>query len=179
MPSPVLLLPGYANSGPTHWQSLWQDQHPEYVRIVQRDWDEPRCAEWVERLEAAVCKSGPTTILVAHSLGCLLVAHWAATSHQAVAGALLVAPPDPQAAAFPSSIQGFAPIPLHPLPFRSTLVASSDDPYATPAFTRQCAAAWGSNLVEIGPAGHINSESGLGDWPKGQKLLAQLRASLS
>lgn len=179
MSSPVLILPGYGDSGPTHWQTIWQEQHPEYVRVVQRNWDEPRCTEWVEKLEAAVRDSGPSTILVAHSLGCLLVAHWAATSQHNVAGALLVAPPDPLAAAFPPAIQGFAPVPLRRIPFPTVLVASNNDPYATPAFTAQCATAWGSDLVEIGPAGHINSASGLGDWPKGQKLLAQLRASLA
>jgi len=177
MSSPVFIIPGYGDSGPTHWQSLWQEKNKEFIRVVQRSWDDPQCAEWVDKLDTAVRDSGPKTILVAHSLGCLLVAHWAAASSHQVAAALLVAPPDPLAAVFPPAIQGFAPVPLRRLPFPTILVASSNDSYATPAFTAKCATAWGSELVDIGPAGHINSASGLGDWPKGRTLLAKLRTS--
>jgi predicted alpha/beta hydrolase family esterase len=33
---------------------------------------------------------------------------------------------------------------------------------------------WGAAITEIGPRGHINGESGLGDWPEGLALLRGL-----
>ena len=72
------------------------------------------------------------------------------------------------------SVRGFAPMPLAPLPFRSIVVASSDDPFVTPARAEQFAKAWRAEIVNIGPRGHINAESNLGDWPQGLALLAGL-----
>ncbi|WP_443192455.1 RBBP9/YdeN family alpha/beta hydrolase [Pseudomonas indica] len=170
----VLILPGYGNSGPGHWQSLWQAAGPAFQRVEQRDWEHPVCAEWVAALEKAVAEAGDDCVLVAHSLACLLVAHWAAQTRQSVRAALLVALPDPSGPAFPSDASGFAPVPLMPLPFPSLVVASRDDPYGSLDFSRSCAGAWGSRWVDIGPAGHINGDSGLGDWPEGKRLLESL-----
>ena len=89
-------------------------------------------------------------------------------------GALLVAPPDPAGPAFPAEARTFGPVPMARLPFPSLLVASSDDPYASPEFARACASAWGSRLAEIGPKGHINAASGLRRWKEGLDLLATL-----
>ena len=174
---PVLILPGYGDSGPQHWQSLWQSAEPSFRRVQQRDWEHPVCAEWCAALEQAVAHSGPETLLVAHSLGCLLVAHWAAASTQRIRGALLVAVPDPAGPAFPQEASGFAPLPRQRLRFPSIVVASSDDPYGSPGHSAACAVAWGSRLVEIGAAGHINAGSGLADWPAGRELLRDLAAA--
>jgi predicted alpha/beta hydrolase family esterase len=92
-----------------------------------------------------------------------------------VRGALLVAPSDTEAASYPAGPTGFAPMPLCRLPFPSVAVASTDDPYVTAERARAFAEAWGSKLVTIADAGHINSESGLGDWPAGFALLQELR----
>lgn len=174
MNAKVLLLPGIGDSGPEHWQSRWQAAWPNYQRVVQRDWENPRRDEWVEALEQAVARAGADTRLVAHSLGCLLVAHWLQTTRLSVAGALLVAVPDPEGAAFPKQAIGFAPVPRTRLDCPSVVVASRDDPYATPDFARSCATAWGSRFVDIGEAGHINAASALGDWTSGHELLGQL-----
>ena len=180
MPSqdPVhLIIPGIGDSGPQHWQSLWQAADPRLRRVVQRDWDRPHCDEWVATLQAAVQAAGAGVVLVAHSLGCLLVAHWAAR-HAGTAGAvraaLLVAVPDPQGPAFPAQALGFAPLPMQRLPFASLVVASSDDPYGSLDHARGCAAAWGSRLVEAGARGHLNAASGLADWPEGRLWLQEL-----
>lgn len=170
----VLLLPGIGDSGPLHWQSLWEAGHPGFHRVVQRDWEHPDCREWAQRLDEEVANSAPGTILVAHSLGCLLVAHWAARGTQRIHGALLVAVPDPARAAFPGNAVGFAPVPMQPLPFSSIVVASTDDPYASVEFSDRCASAWASELEVPGALGHINAESGLGDWPQGYALLKKL-----
>ncbi len=108
---------------------------------------------------------------MAHSLACLLVAHWQAGSTLPVRGAFLVAVPDPLSGAFPSEAAAFAAPPREKLRFPSLIVASSDDPYGSPSYAARCAAEWGSGLVDIGACGHINGASGLGDWPDGMALL--------
>lgn len=176
MDTTVLILPGIGNSDPAHWQSRWEAAHPSFQRVTQRDWDHPVLSEWTDRLEQAVAAAGPDIVLVAHSLGCLTAAHWAAVTTQRIRAALLVATPDPAGPAFPREATGFAEQPIQPLPFRSRLVASSNDPYASLSHAQACAAAWGSELVLIGDAGHINAASGFGDWPQGLELLRGLLA---
>lgn len=168
----VLIVPGLWNSGPRHWQSLWHERYPQWLRAQHRDWTNPDKDEWVAELDAAVaaCKGAP--ILVAHSLGCILVAHWARCgSPLKVAGAFLAAPSDVEASSYPVDPNGFAPIPMEALPFPSIVLASSDDPYATPERSRALAGAWGSRFVDIGKAGHLNTESGHGAWLEGERLL--------
>lgn len=173
---PTLIIPGIGNSDHAHWQTLWEAANPGFVRVQQRDWNKPVCDEWVNMLKEAVEKIGDSPVLVAHSLGCLCVAHWAKRTSFKVKGALLVAPPDPKEAGFPSEATDFSPVPLHPFAFPSIVVASSNDPYGSLAFARSCAKAWGSRFVNIGPVGHINSESGLGNWPEGLTLYQELTA---
>jgi len=132
------------------------------------------CGVWVTALEAAVRESEPQVVLVAHSLACLQLAHWAASTRCRIRGALLVAVPDPAGAAFPREAVGFSPLPLERLAFPSIVVASSNDPFGSIDHARRCAGAWGSRLVEIGAVGHVNAGSGLGDWAQGQALLAEL-----
>jgi predicted alpha/beta hydrolase family esterase len=175
--APVLILPGLYNSGPEHWQSHWQKTHPEFHRVMQDDWERPRRADWVARLDAAI-RATPDAVLVAHSSSCALVAHWVAGGGTGrVHGALLVAPSDPEAPSYPEGPTGFAPMPLSRLPFPTIVVASSDDQYVTQARAQLFAERWGSRLVNVGAAGHINSQSGLGDWPTGFTLLEDLRLS--
>jgi predicted alpha/beta hydrolase family esterase len=177
MDYPVLVIPGHGNSGPLHWQSLWQQWQPGWARIEVGNWDHAICDDWVSAIDREVAGLGENTLLVAHSLGCLAVAHWAIRHSTRVRGALLVAVPDPSTAAFPSAdTVGFSPLPLARLPFPSTVVASSNDPYAGIAYARSCAEAWGSEFVEIGARGHINAASGLDDWPDGYRLLQNLAA---
>jgi uncharacterized protein len=176
LPATILILPGLGNSGPLHWQTIWEQSHPAFVRVHQRDWDHPICAEWVAAIEAAVKRAGPDTVLVAHSLACLAVANWASGPHSPIKAALLVAVPDSQRPDFPGEIVGFSETPTRPFSFPSTVVVSADDPYASPDHSEQLAAAWGSRVVHIGPCGHINASSALGAWSEGYELLNQLRA---
>jgi predicted alpha/beta hydrolase family esterase len=166
----VLIVPGIGNSGPGHWQTLWQDRHPRWRRVAQRDWDHPTCEQWVEAFEVAMAETVTPPVLVAHSIGCLVVAHWASRSARKVLGAFFVAVPDPQAPAFPSSAKGFAQLPLARFAFPSLVVASADDAFGSVEYARRCAAAWGSEFVDIGQAGHINADSGHGEWAEGWLL---------
>lgn len=112
MNTTALILPGIRNSGPDHWQSHWQRANPSFVRIEQRDWDRPICNEWVEALENTLPSLGAANVvLVAHSLACALVAHWAGRTKLKIKGALLVAPPDPDGPNFPKEALGFSPCP--------------------------------------------------------------------
>jgi uncharacterized protein len=171
----VLILPGIGNSGPLHWQSIWEQSQPGFVRVQQRDWDNPVCEEWVGVIEEAVKRAGANVVLVAHSLACLAVAHWAAAPHSPVKAALLVAVPDCKGPNFPVETRGFSETPTRPFSFQTTVVVSDDDPYGSPEHSKKLAAAWGSRVVHIGSVGHINASSGLGAWPEGCELLDQLR----
>jgi predicted alpha/beta hydrolase family esterase len=179
----VLILPGINDSGPTHWQSLWQQAIPAAHRVSQADWDHPVCAAWVAALHRTVDQLAGSAVLVAHSLGCLQVVHAAAAGGagfaRAVRGALLVAPPDPDAPSFPDIAVGFRPLPLAPLPFASVVVASRTDPYSSFEFSQRMAAAWGSELVDLGACGHINATSGLGAWAAGRAWLDRLMPSIT
>jgi uncharacterized protein len=169
----VLLLPGIGNSGPEHWQSLWERANPSFLRVQQRDWDRPERQEWVEAIGLAVSET-PSQVIVAHSLACLAFAHWAAQAGQHVKAALLVAVPDPNGHEFPAEAHGFSGVPLEPFGFPSLVVASSNDPYGSLEHSKRCARAWGSRLVNVGALGHINASSGLGGWPEGFALLQEL-----
>lgn len=170
----ALILPGIGDSDPDHWQSLWQAKCYFFKRVQQRDWDHPIREEWTETLEKQVAKSGDDVVLVAHSLGCLLVAHWAAQTKLKIKGALLVAPPNPAASVFPKEAVGFSPLPTTAFNFPSIVVASANDTYGDLAFTKACASAWGCRFVNIGNMGHINTKSGIGEWLDGLALFQQL-----
>ena len=173
--TPVFVLPGWQNSGPSHWQSRWQQQHA-FVRLDQDDWWWPRRGDWMVRLEDTLLACTQPAVLVAHSLGCHLVAAWAQHTQQQhrVAAALLVAPPDLARTDMPPQVHNWAPVVAQALPFASTVVISADDPYCSAQRGQQMAAAWGSQLHTLAAAGHINGDSGLGDWPAGLALLQAL-----
>jgi predicted alpha/beta hydrolase family esterase len=146
--------------------------------VVQSDWLWPKRGDWMARLEEVLLESDETALLVAHSLGCQLVAAWAAHSqHTArVHGALLVAPPDIEREDMPPNLVPWRPIVRRRLPFAALAVTSSDDPYCASERSARMARDWGAERIDIGARGHINGESGLGDWPEGRALLDRLRA---
>lgn len=214
----VFLLPGWQDSGPSHWQSRWETQHG-YTRVQQHDWQRPLRGDWQAHLDEVIANhlAAPATllnselftlpfkglqpdlahenamttgvnqrlakqscasiVLVAHSLGCHLVAAWVHASRHAsvVRGALLVAPPDVTRDDLSPDLYNWRRPVLNPLPFPATCIVSSDDPFASLDAGRSMAAAWGARCIELGAFGHINGDSGLGDWPQGQARLAELR----
>lgn len=175
----VLVLPGLNNSGPEHWQSHWERMDNSCQRVMQDEWDAPVCADWVARLDQVIRGRATPVVLAAHSSSCALVAHWvrstAANQHAKVRGALLVGPSDPEGTMYPPEPTGFAPVPLIALPFRSVVVASTNDPYVSVERAQEYATAWGSQFVLLDKAGHINAASGHGAWPEGFALLDALR----
>jgi predicted alpha/beta hydrolase family esterase len=174
-PSNVLILPGWENSGPQHWQSLWEKRHG-YVRVEQHDWITPLRGDWVARLEEMVLSRDEPAVLVAHSLGCILTAAWAALSRNThrVKAALLVAPGDVERPEVRELLPSWSPIELGPLPFPAVLLASRDDPYCAFERARLFAHAWNAQFMDYGDCGHINADSGLASWPEGHVLLQDL-----
>ncbi|MFN3611994.1 RBBP9/YdeN family alpha/beta hydrolase [Tepidimonas sp.] len=172
----VLTLPGWLSSGPQHWQTLWEQRHG-FVRVQQHDWRTPRRGDWMARLEDVVGDAPGPVVLVAHSLGCILTAAWAAHSRHTgrVRGALLVAPGDVEQPDLAAHLPGWAPIVRRALPFPSVLVASRDDPYCRFARAQALAADWGSRFIDAGARGHLNAESGLGDWSEALDWIAPWR----
>lgn len=175
-PPPVVVVPGLGGSDERHWQSRWQAALPGATRFRPSSWDAPQHGDWRRALAAAVAACPAPPVLVAHSLGCFAAAELILSDPSAVAAALLVAPPDPDAPAFPPRIASFRPLRRERLGVRAVLVGSGDDPYGSPAFIRALAADWGARAVDAGALGHINSDSRIGDWPAGRALLDDLLA---
>ena len=176
----IFTLPGWQGSGAQHWQIRWANLFGDQV-VEQHDWMQPLRGDWITRLEDAVQNQlsqnpNQNIAFVAHSLGCHLLASWAALSPNVkhVAGALLVAPPDTARADFPPQMHSWRKPVLNNLPFKSVLVASSDDPFSSLSASEVLAQHWGADLINLGARGHINAESGLGDWLEGRALLQAL-----
>lgn len=167
----IVMVPGWRNSGPGHWQTLWTDKLHGVERVQQDDWVAPAREAWVHTLSQTIlAKPGPV-VVVAHSLGCIATTHLPPAAVERIQGALLVAPADPERRAV---LSDFAPVPYQRLPYRSVLVASSNDPYCPIRLAGAYARAWGSEFVRLQDAGHINVESGFGEWPLGLALLQSL-----
>lgn len=182
----TLLVPGLGGSGPQHWQSLWRQSRAGCSFARQNNWNLPDYQAWLTGLDDAIRACPTPPIVVAHSLGCALVAHWTAQTTAAedlVQGALMVAPADVDSdQRTPPEAKIFAPMPMSTLPFPATVVASTTDTYVDIQRARVFATAWGAEFVNIGACGHINADSRLNDWDEGWRLRDDLispAASLS
>lgn len=175
----ILTIPGLNNSGPTHWQSLWERRFARCERVELGQWDSPDKDLWVDRIADAIDVEPDPVLIVAHSLGCHAFAHWFAgassVARDRIVGALLVAPPDLTQLRRNHRIAGFADSPALSSQTPMIVVASDDDPYAKTAHVWRLSRHWDARFVNAGPFGHINADSGIGDWPYGQYLLASLQ----
>jgi predicted alpha/beta hydrolase family esterase len=169
--APILIIPGWRDSGPGHWQSLWAEQLPGAVRVQQDDWITPSRQAWVAAITGTILAQASPVVIAAHSLGCMATVHLPPEAAQCIQGALLVAPADPERRGV---LADFAPVPYQALPYRSIIVASNNDPYCPVRTAGAYARAWGSEFVRLQNAGHINIESGFGAWPLGLALLQSL-----
>lgn len=174
-----LILPGWQGSPADHWQSHWQHCLPNAHRVEQANWEQPERAQWVATLEHAIAQEEGPVVVIAHSLGCITLAHWAAEAPQRslnrVRGALLVAPADVERSDCPEALRNFAPITREPLPFASLLVGSDNDPAATPLRALELARDWGSEAAILVGVGHINVKSGHHCWEQGFAHLFRLQ----
>ncbi|MES2820330.1 MAG: alpha/beta hydrolase [Pseudomonadota bacterium] len=177
-----LIVPGWQGSADDHWQSHWQRSLPNSARVEQADWLTPRREDWVAELGRCIASDPRPVLLIAHSLGCITVAHWVAQAPaellRRARGALLVAPADVQRANCPAALQGFAPIPSTPLPFPSQLLGSDNDCAASAARVMELARDWGSEVSILSGAGHINVKSGHRQWEQGFAYLYRLQSRI-
>ena len=167
----LVIVPGWRDSGPGHWQSLWSDAVSGAVRVQQDNWVSPSRSAWVERLAQTIAAQDAPVVLAAHSLGCIAVTHLPEEATERIQAALLVAPADPEKR---GPLADFAPVSSRTLPYPSVVVASDDDPYCSCRRAGAYARSWGSEFVRLHHAGHINVESGFGAWPLGWALLQSL-----
>ena len=171
----LLIVPGLNGSGPDHWQTLWEETYGG-ERVNQRDWGNPDLAEWIGTLNATVTARAERTVIIAHSLGCLTVAHWTRAFPEntgQIQCALLVAPPDVESSSYiPEALRQFASHEI--IPFPSVLVGSENDHYMTLESAQELAGNWNSHFINAGAVGHINLDSGHGPWPQGEALLTEL-----
>lgn len=175
----ILIVPGYTNSGPDHWQSRWQDRLSTARRVEQAEWSKPVRETWTAALADAVNASERPVVIVAHSLGVATAVQAIGQFKRPVAGAFLVAPPDVANPDIrPKHLMTFGPYPRDPLPFPSIVIASRNDPYCAHEVAEDFAAAWGALFIDAGEAGHINAESGFGPWPEGSMAFAQFLTKL-
>lgn len=165
---PVLVQPGLRSSGPAHWQTLWERRHPGWRRVEQQDWAVADLDVWADRLQLAIRGAGAPVLIVAHSFGCLVTAHLGGLFPAGIAAALLVAPANPEKFGIAGRL------PQGPLAFPTHVIASANDPWMPLQLAQHWALCWGAVFTGIGEAGHINAESGFGEWPRGLQLLDQL-----
>jgi len=183
----VLIVPGLRDHVAGHWQTLLEARLRAAGRkvagVAPMGRTELECAAKVAAIEESVQSIDGPIVLVAHSGGCVMVAHWAAQTAHAdrIRGALLATPPDfeqPMPQGYPTlealRAGGWLPVPRAALPFRSIVGASHDDPLSSFAQAATLARAWGSELVDLGEVGHLNPASGFGDWPRADAFIQQL-----
>lgn len=163
-----VLVPGFKNSGPEHWQSVWERHGPHFARIAQSRWDNPDVDLWVDATRRLLAARGKPAILIGHSLGALAAICLAGEAHPLVAGLMLVA------TARPSRFEAVDRVPHRALGVPSVMVASQNDPLMRFSRAEYWSRLWGAELIDIGEAGHINAESGYGSWGQGLEILVRL-----
>ncbi|WP_048647908.1 RBBP9/YdeN family alpha/beta hydrolase [Nitratireductor soli] len=175
----ILIIPGYTNSGPEHWQTRWQSRLSTARRVEQDAWSKPVREDWVAKVAEAVNEAKKPVVLVAHSLGVAAAIQAIPEFRKPVAGAFLVAPPDVANPKIrPKHLMTFGPYPRDPLPFPSITIASRNDHFSAFETAKDIAAAWGSMFLDAGESGHINAESGFGPWPEGSMTFAHFLRQL-
>lgn len=164
----LLIVPGLYGSCARHWQTWLEYRLPAARRVLQANWERADIVQRADMLEKTVARQSARVVLAAHSFGCLASAAAAPRIAERIAGALLVAPCDPQRFGIEERLMSGSP------PFPSLLVASRNDPWMSFPRAESWAERWGSRLVDAGYKGHINVASGHGPWPEVLPLIAEL-----
>lgn len=171
--SRILIVPGLRGSNSEHWQSWFEHKLPNTLRVLQSDWETPHLPRWAGAVRHELSRANGHVWIIAHSFGCLAAAHAAFDFRDKVAGIMFVAPADPDKFNVAHSL------PHVRLGFPSVVVASSNDPWLGLTKAAYWADQWGARLINLGNAGHINTESGFGPWPDGLEIFEQLRRTQS
>ncbi|WP_095944523.1 alpha/beta hydrolase [Pseudomonas sp. ACN8] len=177
----ILIVPGLREHVAEHWQTLLAARLSNVRSVAPLTTDKLDCMARVRAIQHELEQIDGPVILVAHSAGVLMVAHWAAHYSRPIKGALLAAPPDLDAvwpSNYPSSetlrSQGWNPLPQSPLPFRSIVAGSTNDHLASLAAVTRMAQGWGAELLNLGDVGHLNPAAGFGHWQQAEALILEL-----
>jgi predicted alpha/beta hydrolase family esterase len=184
----ILIIPGLRDHVEEHWQTLLAKeltaQSVPCVTVPPLEQDKLSCQARLDAIDRALDSIDGPVIIVAHSAGCMMVAHWALRRARPILG-LACGPRrcgNPDACRLPPkdvlAAHGWTPIPRQRLPFPTLLAASSNDPLTQLERARGFARDWGSELVELGPQGHLNPASGHGPWPQAKQLIEDLQARI-
>jgi predicted alpha/beta hydrolase family esterase len=167
-----LIQPGWQNSGPHHWQTLWETRlgHAA-VRVPQQNWLVPERVAWAKALEQAIRRTPPPVVILAHSIGCMATIF--AIAEAPVAAVVLVAPADAERSDAPGALHTFTPIPMKLLATPALVVASDNDPYCTLDRAEAFAQAWKADLEIVTDGGHMNADAGFGPWPDGWWMVGE------
>ena len=172
MKTNYLIIPGFGNSDEAHWQTYFEKQLPNCARVIQLSWNKPTCTEWVNSINEAIMQHNPlSVVLISHSLGGIVIANWVKKFNIKIKGAMIVAPPDIENPWQDLGLESFTPIPLQKFSFPTVVVGSLNDHWATKETTEHFAQNWGSKLIFLNDAGHINTTSGYGAWEEGLRIL--------
>ena len=181
--STILLVPGLRDHVPEHWQTHLQKKLANARTVPPLVEAKLSCSARVSMLDLAIATCPSPPLLVAHSAGCIMVAHWAHQYRRQIAGAIMVAPPDletPMPAPYPTiediRKNGWLPIPRRALPFPTVVGASTNDPLASFERVTELAKDWNGKLVNLGDVGHVNPASGFGEWPRAEELIREFLA---
>jgi len=165
-PVRVLVVPGLHDSGHGHWQTWLEGHFRTATRVRQDNWASADLERWAERIAVTVARHpGARWVAAAHSFGCVALARYLALGGKGIDAALMVAPADPEK---------FAAGPFLPpakLPIPTALLASENDPWMSIDCARAWARTWGTQFINLGLVGHINTESGFGPLPQAKTLV--------
>lgn len=177
----IVIVPGLRDHVDEHWQTLLAARLPKVRTVPPLEKDKLSLAARVDALEETLTGIEGPVVLVAHSGGVLIVAHWARSPRRSIQGALLATPPDfdtPLPVGYPTQEalrdNGWLPVPRTRLPFPSIVAASTNDPLGSIEQVQALARDWASHFFNIGEVGHLNPASGFGDWPQADELIAAL-----
>ncbi|MBK7107429.1 MAG: alpha/beta hydrolase [Ignavibacteriae bacterium] len=169
------IVPGLGNSGSNHWQTFFEKSELNCKRINQLEWNSPICEDWIQTIDKEIMQHNLNDcVIIGHSLGCATIVHWAIKYKRIIKGALLVAPSDLEAENYTFPAKGFSPIPREKMNFKTIIVASNNDKWIKIERAKYFAECWGSEFINIGNAGHINVDSGYGNWYEGIEILKKI-----
>lgn len=172
MATTFLIVPGYTNSGPDHWQSHLERKYSNVIRVIQNNWNNPTRQTWVDCLNKAIQKTPGNIVLLGHSCGAVSVAQWAASHLDIrIKAVVLVAPADVDAATALPEIREQRPLPSRKLIVPSLLICSDNDEHLSHTRAHELAAKWGSEIIVIERGGHLHTAAGYGEWPTGEDLI--------
>nr|WP_282557943.1 alpha/beta hydrolase [Providencia burhodogranariea] len=172
MTTTFIIVPGYTNSGPEHWQSFLERKYANVIRVIQDNWDSPNHHLWVKRLNETIENTIGDIILIGHSCGAVTVAQWAACSeNRRVKAAILVAPADVDSELALDELHQQRPLSTEKLSIPSLLICSDNDEHLSYTRAHELASKWGSEIIVIEGGGHLHTAAGYGEWLEGENLI--------